>query len=297
MHAVTLAVLLLVCAGPAGAFQVPSAVPARQVLRHWRWMQREASAPAQSLSTRLRMSTKVTVGGPEGQCSIAIPRALKNTYFAVRHGHAVNNLEQLISSAPSVGTKIHPLTELGEEQAEVSSRLLCAALETATERRGKSFTAIQAFTSDFTRAKQTADICLESIANMEVSGSVVGKLDAVIKTELRERWFGTLDNTVVTNYNMVWPQDMQDARVGVYECESVEQVVSRLDALLSSVEAEYEDAAIVFFSHADTVQILQTWLSGADVRTFSQFRFKNGEVRELLLNDPDSLPPPQPLNL
>ena len=96
---------------------------------------------------------------------------------------------------------------------------------------------------------------------------------------------------------MVWPQDMQDARVGVYECESVEQVVSRLDALLSSVEAEYEDAAIVFFSHADTVQILQTWLSGADVRTFSQFRFKNGEVRELLLNDPDSLPPPQPLNL
>jgi len=51
-------------------------------------------------------STLVTVGGPEGECNVLSPSGLKNTYFAVRHGHAVNNLENLISSSPAVGTKV-----------------------------------------------------------------------------------------------------------------------------------------------------------------------------------------------
>ena len=50
--------------------------------------------------------TLVTVGGPEGECNVLSPSGLKNTYFAVRHGHAVNNLEQVISSSPAVGTKV-----------------------------------------------------------------------------------------------------------------------------------------------------------------------------------------------
>jgi hypothetical protein len=50
--------------------------------------------------------TLVTVGGPEGECNVLSPSGLKNTYFAVRHGHAVNNLENLISSSPAVGTKV-----------------------------------------------------------------------------------------------------------------------------------------------------------------------------------------------
>jgi hypothetical protein len=40
-----------------------------------------------SLST-VAMSTSVTVGGPEGKCSIPIPGELSNVYFGVRHGHA-----------------------------------------------------------------------------------------------------------------------------------------------------------------------------------------------------------------
>jgi len=193
---------------------------------------------------------------------------------------------------------VHPLTDLGREQAAAASADLCAAIEAAAARRGAPFRAIVAFTSDFTRARETADICLAGLSEMKVSGKEVGPLTAGIRTELRERWFGTLDNTVVTNYNMVWPKDMKNARSDAgFECESVEKVVLRLQSLINSLESEYEDAAIAVFSHADTVQIFQTWMSGADVRKFSQFRFKNGEVRELVLNNPDSLPPPQPLNL
>lgn len=244
------------------------------------------------------MSTPVTVGGPEGKCSIPIPSQLRNTYFGVRHGHAVNNLESLISSAPHVGTKIHPLTDLGKEQARESSSALIAALEDAAVQRGKPFQGLRAFTSDFTRARETAEICLGNLEGAQIAGTRIGPIKADTRIELRERWFGTLDDTVVTNYNLVWPQDMKDARSDAgYDCESVELVVGRLKSLIDSLEQEFEDVAIVVFSHADTVQIFQTWMSGADVRTFSQFRFKNGEVRQLVLNNPDSLPPPQPLDL
>jgi hypothetical protein len=52
-------------------------------------------------------------------------------------------------------------------------------------------------------------------------GSSAMREVATIKTELRERWFGTLDNTIVTNYNMVWPEDMKNARSDAgHECES-----------------------------------------------------------------------------
>ena len=52
--------------------------------------------------------------------------------------------------------------------------------------------------------------------------------------------------------------------------------------------------SIVLTSHADTLQIAQCFLAGADPRTFSMYRFRNGEVRELG-TAPESLPAPVPL--
>eukprot|EP00960_Hanusia_phi_P042072 755298-Hanusia_phi.AAC.2 len=90
---------------------------------------------------------------------------------------------------------------------------------------------------------------------------------------------------------------MKDARSDSgYGCESVEEVVRRLQGMMEELEQSEEEEVVLLFSHADTIQILQTWLSGEDVRKFSQFRFKNGEVRRLLL-EPSSLPPPLPIVL
>ena len=44
-------------------------------------------------------------------------------------------------------------------------------------------------------------------------------------------------------------------------------------------------------SHADTLQIAQTWLSKGDTRRFADYRFKNGEVRDMT----GGLPSPQPI--
>ena len=52
----------------------------------------------------------------------------------------------------------------------------------------------------------------------------------------------------------------------------------------------------VFCDGSTNTDAVDEW---ADVCAFFflQYRFKNGEVRELVLNDPLSLPPPQPLDL
>jgi broad specificity phosphatase PhoE len=103
-------------------------------------------------------------------------------------------------------------------------------------------------------------------------------LDVISKDELRERYFGTLDGTILINYNKVWPVDNLDAHNKRYDVESVHEVIVRVSQLVSMLEQEYEGKHIVMASHADTLQIFQTYMSMSDPRKFSQYRFKNGEV-------------------
>ena len=51
--------------------------------------------------------------------------------------------------------------------------------------------------------------------------SLSSKIDTSVEIveDLRERWFGELDNTIITNYNMVWPADM---KVGALCIENLE---------------------------------------------------------------------------
>ena len=53
------------------------------------------------------------------------------------------------------------------------------------------------------------------------------------------------------------------------------------------MESLYIGKIIILCSHADTLQIMQTFLSNEDPRKFANYRFKNGEVRNM-----EILPPP-----
>eukprot|EP00960_Hanusia_phi_P061178 764767-Hanusia_phi.AAC.5 len=103
-----------------------------------------AGAGARMLAL-LQMSSQ-EVGPAEGKCSIPPPPALKNVYFGIRHGHSVNNLEELISSSPPVGTSMHPLTEQGVTQAREAGRVLAEELR-RLEETGKTRRVV-AYTSD-----------------------------------------------------------------------------------------------------------------------------------------------------
>jgi len=243
-----------------------------------------------------------------------LPANLKNRYFALRHGQSESNLEGVISSAPAVGTTKHGLTTEGRLQARRSATKLLDLV-------GRDNLGSLAFvSSDFTRAWQTAEESLAAVARIvefeqqaceydETSRPGPGfdetrqqecallatPEEGVVRTPLlRERWFGELDGLPLKNYNQIWPRDLVSARHDHRGVEAVDKVCARIRELVLSLEEEREGQCIVLTSHADTLQISQCYVAGADPRSFSMYRFKNGEVRELL-RAPSSLPAPVPL--
>lgn len=233
---------------------------------------------------------------PERPCEVPfIGSQLRNRYFALRHGESEANVAAIISSLPDRGTTIHGLTASGRLQARNSAPHLIEAI-------GKDELAnVIMYSSNFTRARQTAEEAADAIKEI-VAGSGHGidknsleqALEVKVIEGLRERWFGELDNTIITNYNLVWPADLKDAQCVQYGVESVEACCVRLKKIILQLEEQHTGKSIVLTSHADTLQILQCYIACVDPRKFSQYRFKNGEVRKLL-QDPSSMPAPVPL--
>jgi len=234
-------------------------------------------------------------------CSTEPLPPLKNCYFGLRHGQSEANVEGIISSDPAVGTIKHGLTLDGRLQARRAATRLIDMV--GRERLDRLFF----YSSDFTRAWQTAEEALSAVKNViEYESSlfypdrvelarVPDSLAGVARTPLlRERWFGSLDGKALRNYQHVWPRDLVSAEHCHFDVESVSAVAQRIRTLILEIEAERTGCSIVLTSHADTLQIAQVFIAGEDPRSFSQYRFANGEVRALR-QDPASLPRPVPL--
>ncbi|KAG5189023.1 histidine phosphatase superfamily [Tribonema minus] len=260
----------------------------------------QAAANAVTLQGAAGYLLKDTIGRS------TVPRLplLQNRYFALRHGQSVANMEGIISSDPAVGTVKHGLTTSGKVQARVAATQLIEAVGR------EALDDLIFISSDFTRARETAEECRAAVVRitefereeravstllLQVIGETFECPPAVIRQELRERYFGELDGTVLLNYNKVWPADLIDSRHAGYGVESVQDVCARMQRLFLSLEEQYAGKCMVLTSHADTLQIMQCYVAGADERLFSQYRFKNGEVRALL-QEQTSLPPPKPLS-
>ena len=209
---------------------------------------------------------------------------LRNRYIGVRHGQSTANVEMIISSDFMRGCTDHGLTPDGVAQARAAADGLVRLLP--PERLERNMIVLS---SPFARARETAAEVLSALrAEHGLSEKVF-----LIEPLLRERWFGELDGTSLappSNYNKVWPLDWLDAQNDDCGVESVEEVCGRVATLLAKLEAAHSGRDIVLVSHADTLQIAQTVLCGADPRRFSQYRFANGEARDML-----ELPEPAPL--
>jgi len=205
----------------------------------------------------------------------------KNRYIGLRHGQSEANVMGVISSKPSVGTVTHRLTDLGKTQAKESAPELLKELNFDEKQLAEDLIFVS---SDFTRAYETAEGCiqaLELIHNKKYSYPIQ------IRKELRERYFGSYDAKPLIYYNRVWTLDAINGDNTEYSVESVNQVIHRISGLIQDLEQQYEGKTIVLVSHADTLQITQSYLKGIDSRLFHQYRFKNGEVRDfLVLPDP-----------
>ncbi len=154
----------------------------------------------------------------------------------MRHGESEANVAGLIVSNPEQGCHDFGLTENGKQQVLSSIKRFSEIV----------FDVI--ITSDFLRARQTAEIVAEWC-----------HLPApVIKPDLQERWFGEWDGQSDTHYQDVWDNDIKPDLTNDKNVEPVEKVLQRGLNVIEQLEKEYSDKSILLVSHGDILQISRT---------------------------------------
>jgi probable phosphoglycerate mutase len=229
-----------------------------------------------------------------------LPDKLKNHYYFLRHGQSTANVAEVISSDRSLAySDRHGVTTLGYEQGFQSAKQLLDILSQEELQPGDKVLFV---TSPFARARQTAQACLDGLAEQDAQKRIqelgIEILpDVIFEDRLMERYFGRLDNEAIYTYAYVWPLDGFNVTHTAFDVESVAAVCTRLSQVVDRFESEYDQGRhhIVWVSHADVLQIAQLYGANAEnVGIFSSYRFKNGEVR-VMKRTPDSLPEPDPL--
>lgn len=214
--------------------------------------------------------------------------SLRNQYYGLRHGQSSSNLLGRISSDPSYGSLHHGLTETGKIQAQKSAAQLIDLIGKDNILSPNTIFV----SSNFTRARETTEECIQSLSSLLLpttnskSTTAPPSMKYKIKLELNERYFGSYDDADLLYYNRVWPIDQLDSTNEIMGVESIEKVVIRLLKFINYYESNYKKTNVICTSHADTLQIFNMLLSGLDVRNYSQYRFNNGEVRNLALTPP-----------
>lgn len=191
------------------------------------------------------------------------PTALRNTYFAQRHGDAFGNERGIIVSDPALGrSKEFGLTETGRNRVETSA-LHYPFLGQKTV----------IVSSDFSRARQSA----------ELTQGIIRAESIRISPKLRERYFGIHEGAAHTNYQRIWDDDRINPRHRNHGGESADDVLERLLSLIfDELEYDYSGEEILLVSHGDPLQILQCWFEGIDPRCHRDIKhLETAEIRRL----------------
>ncbi len=187
---------------------------------------------------------------------------LRNRYLVLRHGRSLANEQSLIVSSPRLGLNQFGLSDVGRQQVKASLRERLQMLESVQ----------QIYTSDFLRARETAEIAADFLG-----------VGLELAAELRERDFGDWDGQSSTNYDLVWQADAKDPTHRNWNVESVTQVVDRCLRLITSLEQTTTDSTYLLVSHGDPLQILLTRVAGEDLRHHRKLRpLETAEIRSLL---------------
>jgi probable phosphoglycerate mutase len=166
-----------------------------------------------------------------------------NTYYVMRHGQSkANELGIIVSRLATDAGGDYGLSGRGRRQAR-----------DAAGRSGLgSGTLI--YSSDFTRARETAEIVRAELRAPAVT----------LTPALRERCFGDWEGTSNENYAVVWAADETDPGHRAGNVEPVTAVLARATALVASLDARHAGRDILLVSHGDTLQILQAGMQGID---------------------------------
>jgi broad specificity phosphatase PhoE len=231
---------------------------------------------------------------------------LTQSYYALRHGQSLANVDKIISSDPAVSTIQHGLSELGKEQAKLAGitfyQQYLAPSSSSSDNNDDEYEGIAIISSDFLRAKETASIFLQSLLlqsqqqqpshhdnddDYSSKKIQIYQNEIILNTQLRERYFGTLNGKSDRYYQNVWDVDCFNPSSSTeYHVECANHVLERtskliveLDDWLSSTSSsdngdDDDDGTkqqanqinnnkkkkwkVILVAHGDVLQIMQT---------------------------------------
>ena len=193
---------------------------------------------------------------------------LANRFSVMRHGQSKANARGIIVSCIANDRRgDYGLSELGRQQAFAAARGCGLPGNTVI------------CSSDFSRARQTAEIVRAHLSTPEV----------VIAEALRERCFGDWEGSATGNYARVWAADVVNTCYAGGNVEPAAAVLDRSTAFIVDLERRYSGRDILLVSHGDTLQILRAgFLRMNPSQHRSLPELKTAEIRQLRL---DARPP------
>lgn len=185
---------------------------------------------------------------------------LNNKYYVLRHGEAISNVKQVVSSWPEKFN--NPLTGRGGEQAKKAAEKL----------KNKHIDLI--FTSDLLRARQTAEI-VEKIL----------KIKPKFDKRLREVGFGNLNGRPAEELLYLKFEEGKLNHI-IKKSEGYADVLKRVSEFLKNTDKKHKSKNILIVSHQCPLWILENHINGFSLEEGLKIipkekRIGRGEIREL----------------
>lgn len=186
---------------------------------------------------------------------------LKNKCYLLRHGEALSNVNQVISSWPEKFE--NPLTERGIGMIK----------EAAEKLLGKQIDLI--FSSDLLRTKQTSEIVGETL-----------KIEPEFDKRLREISFGIMNAGPISDLDVKFKKEEERINKSMPEGESYEDVLKRVRDFLEDIDKKNKGKNILVVSHECPLWVLEGFIKGWTLpETLVQIpreeRIHKGQIKEL----------------
>ena len=166
-----------------------------------------------------------------------------NTYFAMRHGEAENNVTDIASTRD---LHIHHLTEDGKKVVS----------EQATELKGKIDLII---TSPFLRTRETSEIIRSTVG--------LAKSDVLVDDRIGEIQISAeFEGTSWSNYEARFNSIQQRFECAPGDGESLTDLRKRMMEFLYGIEKTYSNRNILIVSHGDPLWMLIEGVSGKEIK-------------------------------
>ncbi|MDD2731966.1 MAG: histidine phosphatase family protein [Candidatus Pacebacteria bacterium] len=164
---------------------------------------------------------------------------LKNAYYIMRHGEALSNVKDIISSWPEKG--VFPLTEKGKKQAELSAK----------ELKKENIDLI--FSSDVLRTKQTAEIVSYEL-----------EIKPTYDKRLREYNVGVFNARPIDEYQGFLKNPKERFEKKPQKGETYKDIIERVMDFLTDTDRKYTNKKILIISHQIPLTFIEAKIKDID---------------------------------